>query len=355
MQELGLYHKWPTSVLQHWPTLPALRGLSGGLRGDQVLFRGPRLKLAISEGVPQAISPDENGRARYQGRSMQEAADICGSCAVAGDVACQADLAIKIVLRLNAAHASSMRGRDELGAVQEEPPPAGSESLSSRRAAVREAPRERASPWVPPATSCRTSLEEDSGRGPESHVAEARLSLSGHDFGMSEMPTGLLASGDFCPTEIPDVSFRVGSHLSVRRTPNALGPASSSRALAGPEWQLPHDSVEPGVWEELWAVPIAKRPPDQEVIVNIVPSFLYRRCTLLSTASAINELKSSSGRLPPPPPAEASTGVPPLEAVCRVPRLPVLRVVRAAKAAFLSRGGGEDTPLAEIFGPMTLE
>jgi len=38
----------------------------------RVLFRGPRLKIGVTEGIPKSILPDHLGRADYFGNSINQ-------------------------------------------------------------------------------------------------------------------------------------------------------------------------------------------------------------------------------------------------------------------------------------------
>ena len=64
-----MHAEWPPSALKEWPTEldPATR---------QPVFRGPRMKMGIAEGVPGSITPDHNGRADYLGPSVNQAARL---------------------------------------------------------------------------------------------------------------------------------------------------------------------------------------------------------------------------------------------------------------------------------------
>ena len=64
-----MHAEWPASALKQWPSVtdPATGQLS---------FRGPRIKMGMSEGVPGSIRPDHNGRADYFGASVNKAARL---------------------------------------------------------------------------------------------------------------------------------------------------------------------------------------------------------------------------------------------------------------------------------------
>ena len=64
-----MHAEWPASALKQWPSVtdPATGQLS---------FRGPRIKMGLSEGVPGSIRPDHNGRADYFGASVNKAARL---------------------------------------------------------------------------------------------------------------------------------------------------------------------------------------------------------------------------------------------------------------------------------------
>ena len=69
VQECAMHAEWPPSALKQWPT-----ELDPDTR--QPLFRGPRMKMGIAEGVPGSITPDHNGRADYLGPSVNQAARL---------------------------------------------------------------------------------------------------------------------------------------------------------------------------------------------------------------------------------------------------------------------------------------
>ncbi|GAX78739.1 hypothetical protein CEUSTIGMA_g6176.t1 [Chlamydomonas eustigma] len=80
VQESIMYMDWMTSVLKHWPS-------EFGDRGE-TLFRGPRLKMGMCEGIPNSILPDHMGRADYHGACINEAARFMDAGAHGGQVAC---------------------------------------------------------------------------------------------------------------------------------------------------------------------------------------------------------------------------------------------------------------------------
>ncbi|GAX78736.1 hypothetical protein CEUSTIGMA_g6173.t1 [Chlamydomonas eustigma] len=85
VQECVMYIDWPDSALKTWPTV----------RGEarQLLFRGPRLKMGVCEGVPSSIMPDHMGRADYHGACINQAARFMDAAAHGGQVACDEVLA----------------------------------------------------------------------------------------------------------------------------------------------------------------------------------------------------------------------------------------------------------------------
>lgn len=62
-------------------------------RDGKVLFRGPRLKMGVCEGRPQAIEPDHLARADYHGHNVNMAARYCETTAQGGQIVCDAGLA----------------------------------------------------------------------------------------------------------------------------------------------------------------------------------------------------------------------------------------------------------------------
>jgi hypothetical protein len=67
---------------------------AGGAR--TLLFRGPRLKMGVCEGVPSTVLPDHLGRADYHGSSINQAARYMDAGAHGGQIVCEADLARRV-------------------------------------------------------------------------------------------------------------------------------------------------------------------------------------------------------------------------------------------------------------------
>ena len=55
MQEAAMYADWPETALQYFKEETASR--------KKILFRGPRLKMGVCDGMPKTIIPDHLGRA----------------------------------------------------------------------------------------------------------------------------------------------------------------------------------------------------------------------------------------------------------------------------------------------------
>lgn len=87
-----MYAPWQPALLE-LPDCGEARGGDGGL-----LFRGPRLKIGICEGVPRSLVADHAGKADYFGASVNCAARYMDVAAHGGQVACEAALA-KAVFR----------------------------------------------------------------------------------------------------------------------------------------------------------------------------------------------------------------------------------------------------------------
>jgi len=58
-----MYIDWPEHILG----LPGFEEVLDPLSG-QLLFRGPRLRMGVSEGLPSNVLPDHMGHANYAGR-----------------------------------------------------------------------------------------------------------------------------------------------------------------------------------------------------------------------------------------------------------------------------------------------
>jgi class 3 adenylate cyclase len=83
-QEALMYAPWPPALL----SLPGLAEVHAPGDGA-LLFRGPRLKMGVCEGVPQSVEPDHVGRADYHGASVNQAARFMDVAAHGGQVACE--------------------------------------------------------------------------------------------------------------------------------------------------------------------------------------------------------------------------------------------------------------------------
>ncbi|GAX78738.1 hypothetical protein CEUSTIGMA_g6175.t1 [Chlamydomonas eustigma] len=89
VQECILYADWPLSALKFWPIERDNHG--------QAIFRGPRLKIGVSEGVPSSVLPDHMGRADYLGASVNQAARFMDAAAHGGQVVCCEDVALRVM------------------------------------------------------------------------------------------------------------------------------------------------------------------------------------------------------------------------------------------------------------------
>ncbi|KAI8476209.1 MAG: hypothetical protein J3K34DRAFT_271511 [Monoraphidium minutum] len=87
-QEALMYAPWPPCLL----ALPELAEVHAPGDGA-LLFRGPRLKMGVCEGVPQSLEPDHVGRADYHGASVNAAARFMDAAAHGGQIACEEGLA----------------------------------------------------------------------------------------------------------------------------------------------------------------------------------------------------------------------------------------------------------------------
>lgn len=88
VQDALLLAPWPAALLS-LPGMGEEREASTGA----LLFRGPRLKMGLSEGPPRSILPDNNGRADFYGESVNQAARFMNAAAHGGQVVCEARLA----------------------------------------------------------------------------------------------------------------------------------------------------------------------------------------------------------------------------------------------------------------------
>ncbi|KAG1663614.1 hypothetical protein FOA52_009713 [Chlamydomonas sp. UWO 241] len=96
LQEALIYLDWPPQVLRTWPEVRATPGEAGAAgRGSgndnggtgELLFRGPRLKMGVQEGVPRSVAPDYTGRADYLGDCVNMAARFMDAAAHGGQIA----------------------------------------------------------------------------------------------------------------------------------------------------------------------------------------------------------------------------------------------------------------------------
>lgn len=58
-----MYMQWPAHIL----SLPGFDTVLHPGSG-QLLFRGPRLRMGVAEGIPSSVSPDHMGHANYTGK-----------------------------------------------------------------------------------------------------------------------------------------------------------------------------------------------------------------------------------------------------------------------------------------------
>uniref|UniRef100_A0A383VRV6 Guanylate cyclase domain-containing protein n=1 Tax=Tetradesmus obliquus TaxID=3088 RepID=A0A383VRV6_TETOB len=91
VQEAALYLHWPDKSFARIPQLRSEYDAEG-----QLVFRGPRLKMGVCEGVPRTIIPDHLGRADYHGSSINQAARYMDAGAHGGQIACEAELAAAV-------------------------------------------------------------------------------------------------------------------------------------------------------------------------------------------------------------------------------------------------------------------
>ena len=89
VQEAMMYLKWSPAVLHNWKEERAGDG--------SLLFRGPRLKMGICEGLARSILPDHMGRADYHGTSINQAARFMDAAAHGGMIACEEALARRVM------------------------------------------------------------------------------------------------------------------------------------------------------------------------------------------------------------------------------------------------------------------
>jgi hypothetical protein len=80
VQELTMYLPWSQNVLMAKGCV-----VEYDIRG-KLVFRGPRLKMGMCQGVPQRVMPDHLGRADYYGPSVNQAARYMDAAAHGGQV-----------------------------------------------------------------------------------------------------------------------------------------------------------------------------------------------------------------------------------------------------------------------------
>lgn len=88
-----MYMDWPQQVLSHPGFEEVLNPVT-----RQPLFRGPRLRMGLSEGQPSSVLPDHNGRANYHGGSINRAARFMDAAAQGGQVVTSIDLVRRIFM-----------------------------------------------------------------------------------------------------------------------------------------------------------------------------------------------------------------------------------------------------------------
>ncbi|GAX77398.1 hypothetical protein CEUSTIGMA_g4844.t1 [Chlamydomonas eustigma] len=107
VQECSMYVLWSKTVLSLWPE--QWDKISPG--NHQLLFRGPRLKMGVCEGVPGSIMPNHLGRADYHGACVNQAARFMDAAAHGGQIACEENTATR-VMDAWAAQARAMEQRE---------------------------------------------------------------------------------------------------------------------------------------------------------------------------------------------------------------------------------------------------
>jgi hypothetical protein len=90
VQDTLLLAPWPAALLALPPC--AERRIEGG----PLLFRGPRLKMGVCEGLPRSVVPDCAGRADFHGESINAAARYMDAAAHGGQVVCEAALVERV-------------------------------------------------------------------------------------------------------------------------------------------------------------------------------------------------------------------------------------------------------------------
>ncbi|WIA41730.1 hypothetical protein OEZ86_009073 [Tetradesmus obliquus] len=94
VQEALMYIDWPEHVLAHPGFGEVADPASGAL-----LFRGPRLRMGLSEGQPTCVLPDHAGRANYYGASVNRAARYMDAAAHGGQTVTDLPLTRKLFMQ----------------------------------------------------------------------------------------------------------------------------------------------------------------------------------------------------------------------------------------------------------------
>jgi class 3 adenylate cyclase len=91
MQLASVFASWPPSALKHWPEEKSTRP------DGTLLFRGPRIKMGLSEGHVNRIAADWTGRADVHGPSVNQAARFMDAAAWGGQIAAEEAVAVKVM------------------------------------------------------------------------------------------------------------------------------------------------------------------------------------------------------------------------------------------------------------------
>ncbi|WIA21437.1 hypothetical protein OEZ85_000648 [Tetradesmus obliquus] len=102
VQEALMYVDWPEHVLAHPGFGEVADPASGAL-----LFRGPRLRMGLSEGQPTCVLPDHAGRANYYGASVNRAARYMDAAAHGGQTVTDLPLTRKLFMQWFSLQSSS--------------------------------------------------------------------------------------------------------------------------------------------------------------------------------------------------------------------------------------------------------
>jgi hypothetical protein len=70
-----MYMQWPAHIL----SLPGFDTVLDPTSG-QLLFRGPRLRMGVAEGIPSSVSPDHMGHANYTGKCCEVCLSMLKLC-----------------------------------------------------------------------------------------------------------------------------------------------------------------------------------------------------------------------------------------------------------------------------------